>query len=354
MKPGLVELRALQAPLLAWYRAVQRDLPWRRTRDPYRIWISEAMLQQTRVEAVIGHYERFVTRFPSVQALAEADTQAVLEAWSGLGYYRRARALHATAQELVARHQGVFPQRAAELVQLHGIGPYTAGAVASIAFDAPDALVDGNVERVFARWLGWELPRASPELKRRSWQVASELVPATGAGEWNQALMELGAVVCTPRKPRCLACPVAAWCTAHRTGRAEALPSERAKPATIEVELLVHVVREGGQYLLVKRPEQGRMAGLLEFPSIETAPGEVLWPRALQAEFATGDELARVRHAITRHRIHARVLEARLLRPVAEGELADARGARWLYSSPERLGQLALTGMARKLCALLH
>ena len=341
-------LLPLAAPLLEWFRATRRDLPWRRTRDPYRVWISEAMLQQTRVEAVVGHYERFLLRFPTVEALAAAPVDAVLEAWSGLGYYRRARALHATAGELVARHGGVFPRRAAELEALRGIGPYTAGAVASIAHDAPDALVDGNVERVFARWAAWELPRASPRLKERSWALARALVPATGAGEWNQALMELGATVCVPRNPKCLACPVRAWCAGHAAGRAAALPTERAKPATVEVRLVVHAVRDEEGWLLVKRPETGRMAGLVEFPTVELSPGGALWPARLLAELAEGEELFELAHAITRHRIRARVQSARLVRPVEHGAPADEHGGRWLRAQDDEVARLALTGMARK------
>ncbi len=335
------------ALLLPWFRVARRDLPWRRTRDPYRVWISEAMLQQTRVEAVVGHYERFLVRFPTVEALAAAPVEAVLEAWSGLGYYRRARALHETARELVARHGGVFPRTAAELEALRGIGPYTAGAVASIAHGSADALVDGNVERVLARWMDWPLARGSAELKRRSWATARALAPSDDAGEWNQALMELGALVCTPRLPKCSACPVRSACQAHAQGRAAALPLAKPKPATIEVELSLHLVEDSGRVLLRRRASSGRMASLYEFPTTEERPGGVLWPARPELALAEDEELACFGHAITIHRIRARVVRARLVGQL--GTTGDD-GA-WSWVARADAGRLALTGMARKVVA---
>jgi A/G-specific adenine glycosylase len=335
------------ALLVPWFRAARRDLPWRRTRDPYRVWISEAMLQQTRVEAVVGHYERFVARFPTVEVLAAAGVEAVLEAWSGLGYYSRARSLHGTAREVVARHGGVFPRTAAELEALRGIGPYTAGAVASIAHGTGDALVDGNVERVFARWMEWPLARGSAELRRRSWALARELAPRVDAGEWNQALMELGALVCTPRLPKCDACPVRAPCKARAAGRAAALPLPKPKSATIEVELVLHLVEEGGRVLVRRRASVGRMASLVEFPTTEERPGGVLWPARPELEFAEDEELARFGHAITHHRIRARVVRARL----AGALQAPRDDGAWSWMTPVEVRRSALTGMARKLVA---
>ena len=200
-------IRRVRAPLLAWYDAHKRDLPWRRTRDPYAIWISEAMLQQTRVETVIPYWERFLETFPTVDALAAADIDEVYAVWTGLGYYSRARNLKHAAETIVGQHAGALPDTAEGLETLKGIGRYTAGAVASIAFDREAPLVDGNVIRVFARLLGIREDSASKAVVDRMWDEAARLVVGPRPGDLNQALMELGATVCTPRNPSCLICP---------------------------------------------------------------------------------------------------------------------------------------------------
>ncbi|MBM3975798.1 MAG: hypothetical protein FJ299_02270, partial [Planctomycetes bacterium] len=220
---------ALVRDLCAWFDRAQRDLPWRRTRDPYAIWISEAMLQQTRVETVIPYWRRFLERFPDLRALAAAPEDSVVAAWSGLGYYRRARALREAARALVERHAGGFPRTRDAWLALPGVGPYTAGAVLSIAFDEPEPLVDGNVLRVFARLFAIAEPIDRPATVKRIWARAAELVPrrprgATRPRNWNQALMELGATVCLPREPNCGECPVRAHCAARAAGRTAELP----------------------------------------------------------------------------------------------------------------------------------
>ena len=337
------ELRADRERLLDWYRAAARDLPWRRTRDPYAIWISEAMLQQTRVEAVVDYWTRFLARFPDVGALAAAAEDEVLAAWSGLGYYRRARALRAAAQAIVERHGGRFPDELEAARALPGVGPYTAGAVLSIAYDRPAALVDGNVVRVFARWLGCELEHAAAT--RWAWERAQELVPEHGAGEWNQALMELGATVCTPREPRCDACPLRARCVARRSTRQAELPRPKPRRAPLDVELEVLLVERGGELLLERRPPGGRMAGLWQLPTRQVSPGPELadlFPAryALDSLRAHGEPLASLRHAITHHRI---VLTLRAARAPREKQLEPLA---WVPR--ERLGEFALSGMARK------
>ena len=336
---------ALLAPaLLAWYRAHARDLPWRRTRDPYAVWISEAMLQQTRVETVVDYWRRFLARFPRVEDLAAASEDEVLALWSGLGYYRRARSLVAAARAIVAEHGGRFPRDPAAARALPGVGPYTAGAVLSIAYDLPEALVDGNVERVLGRVLGLELAAGSAELRRRAWGIARELVPAEGgAGEWNQALMELGATTCTARAPRCPACPLAGRCAARRTGRAEALPLPRASPATVDVGLEVLVVEREGRLLLERRGAAGRMAGLWQFPTREEVPASSP-SRLFPADWPPGsgleplERLFDLRHAITHHRIRAAVRRGRLRRAPAG----------WRWTDESERATLGLTGMARK------
>lgn len=339
--------RRLRRDLLAWFAVERRALPWRANRDPYRVWISEAMLQQTRVETVIPYFERFLARFPTVGALAEARVDDVLGAWSGLGYYRRARTLHAAARALVERHGGAFPREREQVIELPGVGPYTAGAVLSIAYDLPEALVDGNVARVFARLFELDGVQGARAFEERVWSLARELVPARGgAGDWNQALMELGALVCTPRDPRCGDCPVRSACKALAAQRVHELPRPKLRRATVEVELelLVDATRAG--LLLEERPETGRMAGLWQLPTIELgarariAPLE--WPAG--ARVVLGDAVGELAHTITHHRIRAK------LRCGASS--ARALPERWRRVRAEELGARALTGMTKKALAL--
>ena len=334
---------ALRERLTTWFRAEQRALPWRETRDPYRIWISEAMLQQTRVETVLGYYARFVERLPTLVDLAEAEEETVLGLWSGLGYYSRARKLREAAQVLVAEHGGEFPRTREEALGLPGVGPYTAGAVLSIAYGLPEALVDGNVQRVLARLFGLDAAVGSTALTRETWGLAEALVPEVGAGEWNQALMELGATVCTARSPRCEGCPVARGCVALESGRQEVLPTARPRRAPTEVEVEVALVRREEAWLLEQRPEGGRMAGLWQLPTRELTGHGVFpaaWPEvATAAALELQGEVGALRHTITRYRIAARLHEARLVAGLPEG---------WRWIEPSELGELPLTGMARK------
>ena len=263
----------LHAALGRWFRDERRDLPWRRTRDPYAVWISEAMLQQTRVETVVPYYERFLAHLPDVASLAAAPETEVLGLWSGLGYYSRARALRAAARVIVDQHAGAFPRTRAEWLALPGVGPYTAGAVLSIAFSASEPLVDGNVQRVLARLFALDAAQGSKALSEACWTLARALVPEAGGaldpGDWNQALMELGARVCTARAPDCARCPLRTRCRASAQGRTEELPRSRARRAPLAVELEIFVVEERGGWLLQRRPAGGRMAGLYEFPTRE-------------------------------------------------------------------------------------
>ncbi len=349
--PGEVTARSVRRELTLWYAAAKRDLPWRRTSDPYAIWVSEAMLQQTRVETVKEYWPRFLERFPTATALAEAEEEAVLEAWSGLGYYRRARSLQAAARVIASEHQGVFPRDLGAALDLPGVGPYTAGAVVSIAYDVPAPLVDGNVERVFARLFGMEGVRASGPLGRACWAAASFFVErlegAVRPSVWNQALMELGALVCTPRAPRCDECPLAEECVAKARGTAVGIPRPKPRRASTEVELEVYVIERGGRWLLEQRPEGGLMGGMWQFPTVEvTSSG--LFPEELGPGLAPVVEpehdLIALTHGITHHRIRARVRSARM---AASG----GEGAAWF--GPEEAAELALTGMARKVAERL-
>ena len=326
--------RTLVEKLSAWFVREKRDLPWRRTRDPYRVWISEAMLQQTRVETAIPYYERFLARFPTVEALAGAEEDSVLAAWSGLGYYRRARALRAAAQVIVERHGGRFPDEVEQLLELPGVGPYTAGAIASIAFGRPEPLVDGNVTRVLSRVFGVEGARTGP----RIWSLAKELVTEEDPGSWNQALMELGALVCLPRAPLCDRCPIADRCVARKEGRVEELPAPRARPSTISIDVVVLAASNAGRWLLERRPAKGRMAGMWQLPTVERRG--LLFPARRPPRLSEKEVLCEVRHTITRHRIRAVVKRAEL------GGRTLPPGTSWVEEA--RLPGFALTGMTRK------
>jgi len=250
------ELATFRRQLLGWFREFQRDLAWRRTTDPYQIWLSEIMLQQTRVAAAIPYYERFLQRFPDVRALAAAPQEEVLRLWSGLGYYSRARNLHKAAQQIVAKHRGLFPARLDDALALPGIGNYTAAAILSIAFSEKFAVLDGNVARVLAR-----LGAIRGDLREsQHWQelqeTADRLLEPKSPGDWNQAMMELGATLCTPKSPQCLLCPVAQFCEGRRLGIAESLPEKRKKRATVKVTLAAAVfVDAEGQTLLLPPPK---------------------------------------------------------------------------------------------------
>ncbi len=253
------ELAIFRKQLLEWFRQFQRDLPWRRTTDPYRIWLSEIMLQQTRVAAAIPYYERFLQRFPDVHALAAAPQEEVLRLWSGLGYYRRARNLQKAAQQIVAKHGGQFPARLDDVLALPGIGNYTAAAILSIGFGEKHAVLDGNVARVLARLGAIHGDLREPQRWQELQKTADRLLEPKSPGDWNQAVMELGATLCTPKSPQCLLCPVAQFCEGRKLGIAECLPEKRKKHATVEVTLAAAVFADGnGQTVLLPPPKNTR------------------------------------------------------------------------------------------------
>ncbi|MDI3286308.1 A/G-specific adenine glycosylase [Polyangium sp. 15x6] len=343
----------LAALLKGWFRKSARDLPWRRTRDPYAIWLSEVMLQQTRVETVIPYYERFLQRFPDVRALASAELDEVLSLWSGLGYYRRARELHRCAQEVASIHGGVFPAEAEELRKLRGIGPYTAGAVSSIAFDRPAALVDGNVARVLARLEVIEDDVKSTAGLKRIWSVAEKLVPQEEPGAWNQALMELGATICTPQNPACLICPVRDACAARAQGRERELPIVGEKKASPRVAMVAVVVEHEGRFLFARRKDGGLFGGLWEPPMVEARSAEdaksSLRGAGVAAE-AKLTEVGRVEHVLTHRELDVLVLRARADRPwpLETPTTAPYERLAWLERSAEGVG---VSTLARKILA---
>ncbi|QHT59773.1 A/G-specific adenine glycosylase [Paenibacillus lycopersici] len=258
--------------LLTWYLGHKRDLPWRLNRDPYRVWVSEIMLQQTRVDTVIPYYERFMAKFPTAAALAMAPEAEVLKCWEGLGYYSRARNLQAGAREVLARHGGVVPDDKEAVSALRGVGPYTAGAIMSIAFNRPEPAVDGNVMRVLSRYFCLEEDIAKPATRVNIEKLAASLIPDGSAGDFNQALMELGALVCTPKSPGCLTCPVMMHCEGRMAGKEHILPIKtKAKPPRRETRIAALVTGSGehaGKLLVRQRPESGLLAQMWELPHV--------------------------------------------------------------------------------------
>jgi A/G-specific adenine glycosylase len=349
----------LRNRLLRWFAAAKRDLPWRfpaGEADPYRVWISEAMLQQTQVATVIPYYRRFLTRFPTLSALAEGDEDEVLARWSGLGYYARARALHRAAREAMARH-GRLPDTVEALRALPGFGPYTAGAVASIAFGLPVPAVDGNAARVLSRLFLVADDARTPRFRDRVGSLASALVgEASGGsrrarafhpGDLNQALIELGALVCRPGIPRCERCPVASLCGARKAGRERSLPRGRRRAVARRMRLAVAICERGGRVLLVRRPGQGLFAGLWAPPSIELEPGDAAAaaissaierePCARTGGFVVAGTVER---KLTHRTLELVVLTARLER------LPRKRGG-WRLAGPQELGSIGVPAAMR-------
>jgi A/G-specific adenine glycosylase len=320
---------ALHEALLDWYVANRRDLPWRRTRDPYAIWVSEVMLQQTQVATVVPYFEQWMARFPTLCALAQASEDEVLQMWQGLGYYRRAKMLRNGARRLVETGKTSVDYRA-----ISGIGPYTAGAICSIAFGEPAPLVDGNVERVYARLSADDAVGSA--LRKNAWQWAAEMVSAERPGDWNQALMELGATICRPRNPDCPSCPVAKFCEARKQDLESVLPRAAPKPATIKLIHHTWIPVCGGRIGVRRIPDGEWWAGMWEFPRASD-----------QAELSSMFESAptpigTVRHTVTRHRIELRVSLVRLSK-----ELPSLA-----WHTPNELAQLAMPAPQRRACQM--
>ncbi len=336
---------ALQRALLGWYDRHRRSLPWRarpgERADAYRVWLSEIMLQQTTVAAVKPYYIDFTARWPRVEDLAAAELDDVLRRWAGLGYYARARNLHKCARVVTQEHGGTFPGTAAELVKLPGIGPYTAAAIAAIAFDEPAAAVDGNVERVMARLHALETPL--PDVKPQIRRLAAELVPERRAGDFAQAMMDLGATICAPRQANCLICPWQEACAGRRLGIADTLPRRRAKAARpVRHGTVFWLERADGAVLLRRRPEKGLLGGMMEVPS--GTWGDVAGGRSgapLEADWR--DTGLAVEHTFTHFHLKLDIVRGR-----ASGTGAPA-DCRWV--APDELAHEALPSVMRKVVA---
>ena len=331
--------------LLDWYRRDHRDLPWRATRDPYAIWVSEIMLQQTRVETVVPYYRRFLDCFPTVHALAEAPLDRVLERWSGLGYYRRARLLHDGAR---AVSQGGMPESAEALRAIPGIGAYTAGAIASIAWGEEAPIVDGNVARVLARLHAIEGDVSRGPANKRIWALAGELVRGEDPGALNQALMELGATVCTPRAPSCAKCPLARGCAAHTAGRTAEIPAVRRRAAPKPWKRVALVAEKDGALLLARRKDHLVFGGLWEPPGADGAGPRAAAALARRFVREAPAHVGKVRHLLSHRDLRVDVWTLRVATQVRVARLpADYDRHEWVTDVRER----ALSTLAKKILA---
>jgi A/G-specific adenine glycosylase len=342
--------------LIAWYRRNARPLPWRKSADPYRIWISEIMLQQTTVVAVIPYFERFLARFPTLADLAAANEEDVLRLWEGLGYYSRARNIHKAARLIARELGGRFPDEVAALLELPGIGRYTAGAIASFAFDRRAPIVEANTLRLYCRLLGYRGDPRSAAGQRLLWEFASHVVPHKGTGEFNQALMELGATLCAPENADCPECPVRHCCAAFANGWQQQIPIAAARPEITEVNEIAVAIQRSGRYLMRKRPTGERWAGLWDFvrfvadengrASSSGVARSIRQRTGLAVE--NPERIAEIRHSVTRFRITLHCYTAEWM----TGEPADGNGEfRWV--TPGQLSKLPLSTTGRKLARLL-
>lgn len=342
--------------LLAWFRQNGRILPWRGHPDPYAVWVSEIMLQQTQVETVIPYFEKWMRLFPSAAALAAATEQAVLNAWEGLGYYSRARNLRKAARIVVAEYGGRLPAEVESLRRLPGIGRYTAGAIASLAFGLDQPALDGNLKRVLARLFDVTGPVNSPAGERILWNLAAENLPPGQAGDYNQALMDLGALVCTPRNPDCAACPVSGFCRACRNGTQAERPVRAARPPQPHYVVSAAVIRRDGKILLAQRPQNGLLGGLWEFPGGKQEPGESLpdcLKREIQEELGTeievGEFVGEFRHAYTHFKITLHAFECRLL----DGEPRPVEAQAVYWAGMDELGDFPMGKVDRQIALQL-
>ena len=336
---ALAGLKTLFAPALeAWYVQHARDLPWRRTQDPYAIWVSEIMLQQTQVATVMPYYERFLERFATVEDLAKASLEEVLKAWEGLGYYSRAKHLHQASQRVVRDFGGVVPDTQEEILSLEGVGRYTAGAILSFAYGQRVALLDGNVKRILARLLNDDAPINLPATEKKHWAWISELLETSeNPYVFNQAIMELGATVCTPKLTKCLLCPVHELCQAFKAGRVETLPIKTPAKTVPHKHIGVALIQNAeGLYFIQKRPKTGLLASLWEFPGGKQEGPESLEDTVrrelreeLNVDVAVGRHALSIDHAYTHLKVTLHVYHCTLKSPLAQLELKAAQAFQW-------------------------
>jgi A/G-specific adenine glycosylase len=351
--------RSLAKHLLAWFAEQARDLPWRKTRDLYAIWVSEIMLQQTQVVTVVAYYERFLARFPTVSYLAAAQEEEVLRLWEGLGYYRRGRQLHAAAKVIVEKHAGEFPDTFDEVVALPGIGRYTAGAILSIGRDARLPILEANTIRVLSRLLAYAGDVYGGAGQKLLWEFAEELLPPRDVGHFNQALMELGALVCTPREPACLLCPLRELCPTRKAGLTASIPAPKQKTKYEDLTEAAIVVHSRSGKILVRRCQAGeRWAGLWDFPRVAVDGDDLSLPHnaiaaAVQKltgiSIQLGDQITTLKHGVTRYRITLHCFHAEH----RAGKIHAARHDALRWITPDELHALPLSTTGRKLCQLI-
>ncbi len=356
-KPDRARIRKLQRNLTAWYKRNGRDLPWRKTRDPYRIWVSEIMLQQTRVETVLPYYQRFLSRFPTVRDLADAPLEQVLKVWEGLGYYTRARNLHRCAKVIMQQWDGRIPDTEQELTSLPGIGRSTAGAIRTLAFHLPAPILDGNVKRVIARLFAVRGDLTRTAARKRLWNLSALLTPERESHTYTQAVMDLGAMVCTPRVPDCPACPLSGNCKAERLRLQDTIPRPTVRGPLPHYDLAMGIIRRRGRILIQRRPEEGLLGGLWDFPNYrnntkkgltETLRLGVKYDFGL--EIRTGKEIAAIRHAYTHFQITIHLFEC-----PSSGREREARMEkryRWVF--PAALERYPFPATGRKIIRMIR
>ncbi len=342
--------------LLTWFDKHKRDLPWRESQDPYRVWVSEVMLQQTTVAAVRPYFERFVKQFPTVEKLAAAEESQILRLWEGLGYYRRARGMHAAAKQIVAEHGGKFPRDVLTLQTLPGIGRYTAGAIASIAFNERAPILEANSIRLLARLLAYPDDPTKSVGQKLLWATAEEILPRINVAHFNQALMELGSLVCTPTSPKCDECPVSPLCGAFQAGLQNEIPKSAAKTKFTAIREAAVIVKKNGRVLIRLCGANERWAGLWDFPRFEiTSEGPLFVREELIAKVQKqtgvsidpGNLLTTIKHGVTRFRITLDCYAA----TYSSGKLSSDKNARWIR--PVELSELPLSTTGRKLANLV-
>ncbi len=352
------KLVGLRRKLLDWYATAARDLPWRNTADPYAIWVSEIMLQQTQVITVIPYFYRFIKKFPTVVALAAAPEKSVLSHWEGLGYYRRARQLHAAAKKIVEEHDSAFPDQHALILDLPGIGRYTAGAISSFAFNHRQPILEANTQRLYARLLGWSKRLSLGESRNELWDFAEQLADCETPGRVNQALMELGSQVCRPREPQCAECPLQSICVSYNTNQIDVIPVPEEKTKYENRDEAAVLITDGDGSWLVRLCKEGeRWAGLWDFPRYEMGTSREHEKKLINnirkdygLRVAIGEKCHEIKHGVTRFRITLHVYPARLHKVSAATSL-DA-GAQWV--STQQLKKTPLNASARKLASMLH
>ena len=350
-------MHPIAGKILRWYALHRRDLPWRKTRDPYAVWVSEIMLQQTQVDTVLPYYGRFLARFPTVRSLAAASLDEVLKTWENLGYYTRARHLHAAAREIVDLRQGVLPVTEEELILLPGIGSYTAAAIASIAYGKSVPAVDGNVRRVLCRVFAVQTPLDHSRTQQKIRALAEKLIPARDPGSFNQGLMDLGATLCTPRRPSCAACPLKKLCLAGIQGLQETLPVKGKRRGVPHREMIAAILVDGRErYLVVQRPAAGLLGGLWGFPGGEKQSQQTLRQalrktvrKDLGIQVTCKKESVAVKHAYTHFKITVHVFLCR----IREGTPRPIGYPRCQWAGPEDLGELPLSRVDRKILQAL-